>query len=552
MKNITIVIGAVALAAASAGAGITWQQAHTMTVINGSKKLMNMPIKSAAGIKSTAPSAVVQDDSGKTVLYWYDPMVPKQRFAKPGKSPFMDMQLEPKYGVESSASTNSGSQTSTDSQNSVMIDAQTMQNLGLRLANVEVHSFANSVTSVGRIASDERRFYAIQTRTAGFVEKLLVRAVGEPVAVGQKIAEVYAPELLGVQQEYLVLLGIKNGTITPDLLQAARDRLKLLGMTEAEIANIAHHNKASPRFGVYASAAGVVTELNVREGAQILPGLSLMQVSDLSKVWLIADVAERDAGRIKVGSVANIMLLNSSNETIKAKVNYLYPSLDLTSRTLSVRVDLPNKSGNLRPGMYANVDFTSQAHSSLAVPTESIISTGTRKVVVLQQATGFRPLEITTGQEQNNQTEILSGLTEGDKVVASGQFLIDSEASLSGVMTKLQVSADSTAKQAMPTMKLPTVTPKVITQAAEKMPHGQGKVTEVDTKLGKVTLAHEPIAELGWPAMTMGFSLTDPKILAKLKVGDNVEFDLKHDPKTDQYNIQQINKQAASKTEGKS
>ena len=539
MKNLPIILGAIAIAAASAGAGIAWQQAHTPMHTATSKASMNMAIKSAA------PAGVVQDDSGKPVLYWYDPMVPKQRFDKPGKSPFMDMQLEPKYGAEASAGLDMGA------QSSVMIPTQTMQNLGLRLAKVEAHSFADSVTAVGRITADERRFYAIQTRTAGFVEKLLVRAVGEPVARGQKIAEVYAPELLGAQQEYLALMGIKNSTITPDLLQAARNRLKLLGMTEGEISSIANHGKASPRFGIYASAAGVVTELGIREGAQIMPGLSLMQVSDLSQVWLIAEVAERDAGRIKMGSVATISLPNSSNETIKAKVNYLYPSLDLTSRTLSVRVDLPNKGGNLRPGMYANVAFIGEAHTGLAVPTESVITTGTRKVVIVRQGAGFRPVEITSGREQNNQTEVLSGLTENDSVVASGQFLIDSEASLSGVMAKLQVASGSTAKEAMTKESAPVMNMPAMPAMAEKMPHGQGKVTEVDTKSGKVTLAHEPIAELGWPAMTMGFSVTDPKQLTQLKAGDSVEFDLKQDPKTEQYNIEQLSKQMTNKMNSK-
>lgn len=527
MKNISIMIGAVAIAAASAGAGMAWQQAHTpmqTAAANTIKASMNMPIKPAA------PTGVVQDDSGKTVLYWYDPMVPKQRFDKPGKSPFMDMQLEPKYGTEALAGMG------VDAQNSVMIPAQTMQNLGMRLAKVQAHSFADSVAAVGRVTADERRLYAIQTRTAGFVENLLVRAVGEPVGRGQKIAEVYAPELLGAQQEYLMLMGIKNSTITPDLLQAARNRLKLLGMTEGEISSITNNGKASPRFGIYAAAAGVVTELNVREGAQIMPGLSLMQVSDLSQVWLIAEVAERDAGRIRIGSAANIALPNSSNATIKAKVNYLYPSLDLTSRTLSVRIDLPNKGGNLRPGMYTNVAFIGEAHTGLAVPTESVITTGTRKVVIVQQGAGFRPVEITTGQELDNQTEVLSGLTENDSVVASGQFLIDSEASLSGVMAKLQAAPNSMTEEAIPAM----------TRVAEKMPHGHGKVIAVDAKLGKVTLAHEAIAELGWPAMTMGFSVTAPKQLAQLKAGDNVEFYLKKDPKTEQYNIEQLSKQMAN------
>ena len=496
---------------------------------------------------------MVQDNSGKTVLYWYDPMMPAQHFDKPGKSPFMEMQLEPKYGAEASA--NMGM----DAQNSVMIPAQTLQNLGMRLAKVEAISFADSVTAVGRIAADEKRFYAIQTRTAGFVEKLLVRAVGEPVARGQKIAEVYAPELLGAQQEYLTLIEIKNGTISSDLLQAARNRLKLLGMTEGEISNIAQHGKASPRFGIYAAAAGVVTELNVREGAQIMPGLSLMQISDLSQVWLIAEVPERDAGRIKMGSIATITLPNSSHESIKAKVNYLYPSLDSTSRTLSVRVDLPNKNGNLHPGMYANVSFISSAHTGLAVPTESIISTGTRKVVIVQQGAGFRPVEITTAQENSSQTEILSGLTAGDNVVASGQFLIDSEASLSGVMAKLKAAPNNLAEKSMPKEAMPAMKLPVTDKSAEKMPHGYGKVTEIDTKLGKVTLSHAPIAELGWPAMTMGFSVTNPEQLATLKAGDRVEFDLKQDAKTEQYMIERLSKlmgekmpnEANKKTEAK-
>lgn len=540
MKNIPMIIGAVALAAASAAAGIAWQKLHAVDT----KTSVSMPIKAAA------PAGVVQDDSGKTVLYWYDPMVPKQRFDKPGKSPFMDMQLAPKYGGEASASM------ATDAQNSVMIPAQTIQNLGMRLAKVEAISFADGVTAVGRIAADERRFYAIQTRTAGFVEKLFVRAVGEPVARGQKIAEVYAPELLGAQQEYIALMDIKNGTISPDLLHAARNRLKLLGMTEGEISSIANHSKdsnskASPRFGIYASASGVISELNVREGAQIMPGLSLMQISDLSQVWLIAEVAERDAGRIKIGSVASIALPNSSHETINAKVNYLYPSLDLTSRTLSVRVDLSNKGGNLRPGMYANVAFTGSAHTGLAVPTESIISTGTRKVVIVQQGAGFRPVEITTGQENSSQTEILSGLTAGDQVVTSGQFLIDSEASLSGVMAKLKAVPNGMAEEAINKQSAPAINMPEMPKPAEKMPHGHGKVTEIDTKLGKVTLAHAPIPELGWPAMTMGFSVTDPKQLATLKAGDSVEFDLKQDPKTEQYKIEQLSKPMGEKMPNK-
>lgn len=539
MKPTYMMIGALAIAAVSAGAGMVWQKSHSTNVenrtVNSTRTIAaNMPIKSAA------PAGVVQDDTGKTILYWYDPMVPKQRFDKPGKSPFMDMQLEPKYAADNNSDT---SMTGMDAQNSVSIPAQTMQNLGLRLATVNTQSFGDSLSAIGRIMPDERRFYAVQTRISGFVEKLLVRAVGDPVTRGQKIAEVYAPELLAAQQEYLALLAIKNGTIAPDLLQAARNRLKLLGMSEWEISNITTSGKASPRFGIYAAASGVVTELGVREGAQIMPGLSLMQISDLSQVWLIAEVPERDASLIKIGSIAEIQLQNGNNQTIKSKVNYLYPNLDPTSRTLQARVELPNKTGNLRIGMYANVTFVGQTHQALAVPTESIIATGVRKVVIVQQGQGYKPVEVITGQEHNNQTEILQGLTEGDKVVASGQFLIDSEASLSGVMEKLVAKpmVNESTNNAMSTMRMDM--PATATKVIEKMPHGHGKVTEIDAQSGKITLAHEPIAALGWPAMTMGFNVKDVKSLAKIKVGDTVEFDLKSNPKTEQYDIEQLNKQ---------
>ncbi len=384
----------------------------------------NMPDK----IKMDNVSGVVQDSSGKTVLYWYDPMVPGQRFNKPGKSPFMDMQLEPKYANENSS----------DSEDSgVAISSQTVQNLGIRLEKVESKSFGESFAAVGRIESNERRFYVVQTRIPGFVERLLVRAVGDPVVKGQKIAEIYAPELLAAQQEYLALLSLNNIDGDNSLKQAARGRLKLLGMSESEIEAITKTGKSSPRFGVYAPASGVLTELGIREGGQLMAGSSLMQISDLSQVWLIAEVPERDAARLKPGLAAEVQLQGLPGEIFKGKVSYLYPMLNDALRTLQVRIELPNKSNRLRPGMYANVVLSGQTHEALSVPTESIIATGKRKVVIVKSAHGYRPVEIETGQERDSSTEILKGLAEGEEVVASGQFLIDSEASLSGILARL-------------------------------------------------------------------------------------------------------------------
>ena len=528
MRRIHIVI-VVVLLALFTGLGWFFGQKNMTT---------SMSDKASDGMTNDMPMAdkngVVQDDSGKTVKYWYDPMVPNQKFDKPGKSPFMDMQLEPKYANESSDGEVGG----------VAISSQTAQNLGIRLEKVQTSSFGESFSAVGRIEPDERRFYVVQTRIPGFVERLSVRAVGDPVVKGQKIAEIYAPELLAAQQEYLTLLTLKEVDADNTLKQAARNRLTLLGMSEGEVKAITKTGKASPRFGVYAPASGVLTELGVREGGQLMAGSSLMQISDLSQVWLIAEVLERDAARLKPGVAADVQLQSLPGEVFKGKVGYLYPMLNDASRTLQVRIELPNKDKRLRPGMYANVLFSGQTHEALSISSESIIVTGKRKIVIVKEANGYRPVEIKTGQENDGSIEILSGLAKDENVVVSGQFLIDSEASLSGVLARLS-QQDKPVEKGMNDMEMPMEKtmdkPMEKTKAAEKMPKGRGKVVEVDAKTGKLVLDHEPIKQLGWPSMTMGFKVKDNKQLGKLKAGDEVEFDLKADEQ-DIYMIEHLEK----------
>ena len=528
MKRLHLVAVAVLLALFT---GLGWFLGQK----NSAPMLEKMPENTAKAMPSKPISnGVVQDDSGKTVKYWYDPMVPEQKFDKPGKSPFMDMQLEPKYANTGSDGLEGG----------VTISSQTAQNLGIRLEKVSTKGFGESFSAVGRIEPDERRFYAVQTRIPGFVERLSVRAVGDPVSKGQKVAEIYAPELLAAQQEYLALLTLNDVDSDNSLKQAARSRLKLLGMSEGEVAAITKTGKSSPRFGVYAPASGVLTELGVREGGQIMTGSSLMQISDLSQVWVIAEIPERDAARLKLGLAAEVQLQSLPGEVFRGKVDYLYPMLNEASRTLQVRIELPNKANRLRPGMYTNIAFTGQTHEALSVSSESIIATGKRKIVIvkegdLKKSGGYRPVEITTGQERDSATEILSGLAEGEEVVVSGQFLIDSEASLSGVLARLsnqnQLQQDKTMDTGMDhgmgdmkDMQMSKDKPMSAEKMAlNKMPRGRGKVVDVDVKSGHVTLNHEPIKDLGWPSMTMGFKVKDSQQLSKLKAGDEVTFDLK-------------------------
>ncbi|MEI8362288.1 MAG: efflux RND transporter periplasmic adaptor subunit [Betaproteobacteria bacterium] len=481
--------------------------------------------------KSESSKAILEGGS-KKVLYWYDPMSPAQKFDKPGKSPFMDMQLVAKYATDGNAE-NAG----------VAISSQTVQNLGIRFEKVGMKSFGELLAAVGRIEPDERRISVAQTRTPGFVERLTVRAVGDPVSKGQKVAEIYAPEILAAQQEYLALLPLSQIDADNTLKQAARSRLKLLGMSEGEVDGITKSNKPSARFGVYSPASGVVTALGVREGGQLMSGASLMQLSDLSNVWLIAEVPERDTARLKLGLLAEVRLESIPGEIFKGKVSYLYPTLNDASRSLQVRIELPNKNYQLRPGMYANISFTGQTHEALAIPTESVIETGKRKVVIVKSQNGYRTVEVVTGQERDSHIEVLKGISEGEEVVTSGQFLIDSEASLSGVLARLSKQDASIIVTNGPEIVADEKLPQ---KTAKSRPKGYGKVVGIDLKRSKITLAHEAIAQLNWPAMTMDFSATDPKQLAKLKVNDTVEFHLKDDAQ-EEYVIVQIEKSADKK-----
>ena len=534
MKRIHIVLTAIIVVLAL---GLGWFFGQKSMQLDMSESTSN-GVSDKSIIK--AVNGVIQDGSGKAVKYWYDPMVPEQRFDKPGKSPFMDMQLVPKY-------TNAGSN---GEEGGVAISSQTRQNLGIRLAQVESKRFGESFSAIGRIEPDQRRFYDVQTRIPGFVERLLVRAVGDSVSKGQKVAEIYAPELLAAQQEYLALRQLSSVDGDGVLRDASRNRLKLLGMSRGEIAAITMSGKSRTRFGVYAPASGVLTELGVREGGQLMAGSSLIQIADLSQVWLIAEVPERDVARLKLGVAVDVQLQSFPGEVLKGKVDHLHPTLVDASRTLRVRIELPNKGNRLHPGMYANVEFSGEAREALSVPTESVIATGTRKVVIVKSETGYRPVEVTTGQERDRYTEVLNGLAEGEEVVVSGQFLIDSEASLSGVLTRLS-QQDKAMDHDMGEMH-DMAKHQDHVMPSEKMIKGRGKVIDLNVKTKDVTLSHEPIEALGWPSMTMGFKVKDSKQLSKLKAGDEVEFDLKSEASADpdmpaQYMIDRIEKPAVMK-----
>ena len=371
-------------------------------------------------------------DTGNTAqaaqkpLYWYDPMHPNEHFDKPGKSPFMDMQLVPRLA---------GEENSTAVPGSVAVDPRIVQTLGVRLAPVERGRLARLVDSVGLVSVDEHRIQTVQVRASGWVEQLAVRAAGDSVRHGQLLAAVYSPELLAAQDELLIAVGSGDA----GLLEAARSRLSLLGMSDTQIAHVEKNRKAERRVSYFAPFDGYVMDLGVRQGGAAVVDTTLFQLVDLSSVWINAEIPETQAAWLKAGDPAEASVPALPGEHFRARIDYIYPELTPATRTLKVRLVVENPRRSLRPGMFAGVHLVgAPREDALVVPSEAVIKTGTRSVVIVADDTNhFHPTLVQVGAEYAGNSEILEGLAAGQKVVASGQFLIDSEASLRGAFDNL-------------------------------------------------------------------------------------------------------------------
>lgn len=449
------------------------------------------------------------DGSGRRILYWYDPMLPDERYPGPGKSS-MGMDLIPKYADEASAG-------------GVTVSPSVMQNLGIRLARVETRDIAPTVRSVGRVDFDQRLISEVQTLTPGFVERLSVRAEGEPVGAGRVIAEVYSPELYGAQQEYAALLKARSSAVTPSLRRAARNRLRLLGLPEGAIRRLERGGAPQRTYPVLARASGVVTRIGARPGAQVSPGESIVTIQGLGRVLVVADVPEASLANVHVGQPAEISFPAYPGDVRQGRVDYIFPSLNAQSRTAQVRITLPNPGGRLKSGMFANVNLQGTGGMATVVPSEAVIDTGRRQVVVVKRGASFIPQEVRIGRDYDRWTEIVAGLRPGDQVVSSGQFLIDSEASLSGFLSRLSSNQAAPPKQAT----------------------GGGIVTAVDGTHRLVTIRHGAIPELGWPAMSMTFQVRQPGMLRGLRRGLRVEFTVNARPEGGRYIVERIAPEAA-------
>jgi Cu(I)/Ag(I) efflux system membrane fusion protein len=447
----------------------------------------------------TAPvNAAQAPEKERKVLYWYDPMYPQQRFDKPGKSPFMDMQLQPKYADEAGDDA------------SVTISPRVVQNLGIRTAEAQPGSLAPKLTAVGSIAYNERSMVVVQPRVNGFIEKLHVRAPLDPVRKGDPLVDLLFPEWAAAQEEFLLLQ--RHATPDADALKSAvRQRLRLLGMSDEQIAAVEREGKVQNRVTLRSPVSGIVAELGAREGMNAMAGTTLFRIAGLDTVWVIAEVPEVQAALVVPGNKVEVRVPAYPADAFAGTVGAILPEINPATRTVRTRIEVANHSAKLKPGMYANVSFASRGREALIVPSEAVIHTGERGVVILAEGEGrFRATEVETGMETGGHTEIRKGLKAGDRVVVSGQFLIDSEAGLRSAIQRLSVDA-----------------PK---EAPAQLHRGTGRVTKVEPSLGRLELAHEPIPTLQWPAMTMTFMVTEPRQIGGLKPGDTVEFEMRGQP----------------------
>ncbi len=325
----------------------------------------------------------------------------------------------------------------------VVLSPDKVQLIGVRTAPVEYLVVDRSIRTVGKVEPDETRLAFVNTKIAGWVKKLYVNFTGDRVKKGQPLLSIYSPDLVTAQEEYLLALhSLKSSpTITgsfsevessrKELLDSSRKRLLLWDITEEQIQELEKSGKPKTEVSLQAPLSGIVLEKMVLEGTYITPGMNLYRIADLSRVWIIADIYEYEAPIVKIGQEAIVTFAYEPGVSIRASVIYIYPVLDPVTRTIKVRLAAENPDLKLKPEMFSNVEIMAATRPRLTIPTEALIDSGPRKIVYVEKKTGtYEMRQVTLGVRGTNYVEVLKGVRKGERVVTSGNFLIDSESQL--------------------------------------------------------------------------------------------------------------------------
>jgi membrane fusion protein, copper/silver efflux system len=462
---------------------------------------------------AVAPAASGAVAAPRKVLYYRHPMgLPDT--SPTAKKDAMGMDYLPVYEGEEPAA-------SAASAGAIRIGTEKVQKLGVRTEAAALRPLGRTVRASARVEPDERRITMISPKFEGYVERLHVNATGQPVAKGQPLFEVYSPELVSAQREYAIAAqgaqamadaGSDAATGMQQLADAALARLRNWGLSPDDVAALARGGEVRRTVTLRSPVAGIVTEKKAFQGMRFMPGEALYQVTDLSSVWVVADVFEQDIGLVKTGARATVTLPAYPGQTFAGTITYVYPTLKAETRTVPVRIELGNPKQLLKPAMFAQVDVQLGGSGQvLAVPDSAVIDSGLRRIVLVQSGEGrFEPREVKTGARGASHVEILEGLKAGEDVVIAANFLIDAESNLKAAIGWLGAAS----------------APAAPVGAARAVGHqGTGRVDSIDETAGALTLNHEAIASLQWPAMTMEFKVANRSLLAGLKPGTTLSFE---------------------------
>ncbi|PIW70269.1 MAG: efflux RND transporter periplasmic adaptor subunit [Ignavibacteriales bacterium CG12_big_fil_rev_8_21_14_0_65_30_8] len=394
-------------------------------------------------------SVVIQKDTvkndspkDKKILYWKAPMNPNEIYDKPGKSN-MGMYLVPVYEDE------------LGSEGIVKIDGQIQQNMNIKTEVVKKGELSSSIVTNGILQTDERKEFIINTKVGGWVENLYVNYTGQEVKKGQKLIDIYSPNLVAAQQEFLTAISysenVKNNpnknisSTGNDLIENSIRKLELLDITKEQIEKLKVTKQIQKYITLYAPFNGTVISKEVIEGQKINPGSTLLKIADLKNLWLIADVYEYELSKVKIGADTEIKFNFLPGKIFNRKITFIYPTLNPKTRTAKIRIDIPNYKNELKPSMFATIVIKGQDIGTYPLaPEQAIIRSGQKNVIVLALGEGkFKPVEVKLGSYSNGYYQVLSGIDEGANIVTSSQFLIDSESNLKAALNQYKQTKDN-------------------------------------------------------------------------------------------------------------
>lgn len=498
---------------------------------------------------ASSPAPAGAGKGERRILYYRHPMGLPDTSPTPKKDP-MGMDYVPVYeGDDAQPAQQAG-------DNAVAIAPDRVQKLGVSFATVERGNFSRPVRAVGKIDIDERRRVAVAPKFEGWIEVLHVNTTGQTVQRGQPLLEVYSPELVSAQREYLLaqqsLAKVAGSTEAESGMQkiaeASLARLRNWDITDDDLRSLVASGTPTRRLTLRAPTTGTVLEKPAVQGMRFMPGDMLFKIADLSSVWVIADVFEQELASVKVGQIANVQVNAYPGRRFSGRVSYIYPTVNAETRTAQIRIELPNPGMQLKPSMYAEVEIAAgQKPNVLMIPSGAALTTGTRSVVLVARDAGrFEPREVQLGMRSDKLVEVVTGLKEGERVVASANFLIDAESNLRSALGAIgghggaghgapaggggsppAAAAGRAGADKVASTSPVAQNPSGGAAGAITVRHGgEGTVTQVDAGQLQVTLNHEAIPSLKWPAMEMPFAVRSAGIVAGVKPGQRVRFEL--------------------------